>query len=253
MRLLSVALPLLAVLTPCCLIAQEIQPVPAKRTTPPFTRMQSFGITAGYSNSSSHILEGKAQSRKLFESGFSYSRLLFRWNNTNIQYDGEFLPVSFISDPVEHVTVTQTAISPFTSKYTYVPIPACHGGTVSEPVGPPSDHASLETTTECSRRWTYSAEALPAGFQWNFRTKHRLQPILMAHAGVMYSTRAEPSEGGENWNYAFDIGGGVEWFQSAHRSWRLEYRVHHLSNDEQYTTNSGADNGTFRLSYIFGK
>lgn len=252
MRLLSVALPLLAAaVAPCCLICQETQPQPANTTPPPFTRKQSFGFTASYSNDSSPILFGVARDRKLFESGVTYSRSLWRWRGSNLQYDGEFLPLSFTGDPTERYTIVEG--SEHQSGSFILTDETCHAGTTTGITDPQNPATTYSIVTTCSRQWNYSPSISPIGFQWNFRDKHRLQPIAMGHYGWTYSTLTDSNSGNAQWSHTFDFGAGVEWFQTARRSWRLEYRIRDLSNDKRYANNVGVDNGTFRLSYVFGK
>jgi len=224
-----------------------------KPVDPYYGRVNSFGVFTAYSNDSSHILLGVAENRKLLSFGASYSRRLWQGKVVSWQYDGEILPVALESDPVLTETVTYTSPISGTLSGTLEPVGACYPASQSFSVKEGGVVYTGTDTVVCKRRWTIGEGISPVGFQWNFRPKHRMQPILMGHGGYMYSTRAIPIEGAGSFNFTFDFGGGVEWFQSTKRSWRAEYRYHHISNDDTANQNPGIDNGVFQLSYVFGR
>ena len=244
---LVLALSLAVLLWPLAVFPQ------AAPVNPYYSRVNSFGIFTAYSNDSSHILLGVAQNRKLLSFGASYSRRLIQGRVVNWQYDGEILPVALESDPVLTDTVTYTSPVAQTLTERSEPIAACRSASesFSFPAGE-TVYAGTVTAT-CSRRWTIGEGMSPVGFQWNFAPRRRIQPILMGHGGYMYTTQAIPQDGAGNFNFTFDFGGGVEWFRSAKRSWRAEYRYHHISNHDTANLNPGIDNGVFQVSYVFGR
>ena len=46
---------------------------------------------------------------------------------------------------------------------------------------------------------------------------------------------------------------GFEFYRSAKKSFRVEYRYHHISNDYTADQNPGIDNGLFQVTYAFGR
>jgi opacity protein-like surface antigen len=248
MRFFPAAYVAAAVLWPAAAFSQAAAPI-----TPYYSRANSFGIFAAYSNDSSHMIMGVAENRKLLSFGASYSRRIWQGRVVNWQYDGEILPVALESDPVIQEATTYT--SPVQEKLTATgePVSTCHAasGSFSQSVGGIVYAGTYSDS--CSRRWTIGEGISPVGFQWNFMPKRRVQPILMGHGGYMYSTQAIPVDGSGSFNFTFDFGAGVEWFRANRHSWRAEYRYHHISNHDTANVNPGIDNGVFQLSYVFGR
>jgi opacity protein-like surface antigen len=69
----------------------------------------------------------------------------------------------------------------------------------------------------------------------------------------MYSTRPIPDESAGSFNFTFDFGAGVEFWRSASKSVRIDYRYHHISNHYTAPDNPGIDNGLFQVTYAFGR
>jgi hypothetical protein len=105
----------------------------------------------------------------------------------------------------------------------------------------------------CTRRWVLGEGISPIGLQWNFLPRRKLQPVIEGHVGYMYSAHAIPVNDAGSFNFTFDVGAGFELYRSQTRSFRVEYRYHHISNDETATANPGVDNGVLQLSWVFGR
>lgn len=226
-----------------------------KTESPYYGRVNTFGILAAYSNDSSHMLLGEAERRKLLSFGVSYNRRIFLNRIVNWQYSGELLPVALESDPLARVVDYQTApttattilsssplvvCAPFTEHYNYVDSSGVtYSGTISF-----SCHG---------RQWTIGQAMSPVGFQWNFLTRHKIQPFFVGHGGYMYTTRPIPIPGAGSFNFTFDLGLGVELYRSKRQSLRAEYRYHHISNHYTALENPGIDSGLFQLTYCFGR
>ncbi|HEX8712193.1 MAG TPA: acyloxyacyl hydrolase [Terracidiphilus sp.] len=219
-----------------------------------YSRTNSFGFFIAYSNDSSHMLLGDAEQRKLLEFGASYSRRLLIGREVNWQYSAEFLPIAVESDPLTRVVISQT--SP--SKETIVmdgksPFVTCHPPAYAfSVVDGDTTYAGTETLSCRGRRWTMGEAMSPIGMQWNFRPAYKLQPFLNWHGGFMYSTKEIPVDSAGSFNFTFGIGAGLELYRTRTRSFRLEYRYHHISNDETATSNPGIDNSLFQVTYTFG-
>ncbi len=221
----------------------------------PYARKNSFGALIAYSNDSSHVLLGDAERRKLLNIGVSYSRRLLLTHFLDWQYDGELLPVALESDPLTRRVNVQSSptnstivddlespmltCTPIVNPYTY----EWNGVT----------YAGVDTFTCHGRQWTIGEAISPVGFQWNFLPRRKIQPLLEGHGGYMYSTQPIPVSYAGSFNFTFDLGGGVEYFQSHSRSIRVEYRYHHTSNHNTANQNPGIDNGLFQVSYLFGR
>jgi Lipid A 3-O-deacylase (PagL) len=222
---------------------------------PYYSRVNTFGFLAAYSNDSSHMLLGVSQNRKLLNFGATYSRRLFQNRTVNWMYNAEILPVALESDPVLHDVTTYTL--PFPSPplaSSYEPIAPCHSGsgTATFTAGGGVVY-SYNYTDTCSRRWTIGEGISPVGMQWNFLPRRKLQPVILGHGGYMYSTQPIPDGGSGSFNFTFDFGVGLELYRTRTRSVRLDYRYHHISDHYTTVENPGIDNGLFTLTYSFGR
>jgi opacity protein-like surface antigen len=107
--------------------------------------------------------------------------------------------------------------------------------------------------TNCGRRWTYAQGLSPAGTRINLLPHRRLQPTASFLAGYILSAKKIPLDSAGAFNFTFEFGAGLEYYQSQSRSIRLEYQVHHFSNAYTADTNPGVDNGLFKVTYNFGR
>jgi hypothetical protein len=212
-----------------------------------FARKNTLGVFAGYSSNSSHILLGDAEQRKLLQFGVSYSHRLVLNETLNWQFSAEVMPVSLVGDPLTRFVNNQTKPtkktfegtipSPFAISYNYTQDGVNYTGT--------------ETITCSGRRWTMGEALSPFGMQLNFMPHRKLQPFVIGHGGYMYSTRPVPDDGAGSFNFAFDCGAGLEYFQAKSKSVRVEYRYHHFSNAGTAGSNPGVDNGVLQVTYSF--
>ncbi len=234
---------------PICSSGQERQP------RLDYARRNSFGILAAYSPDSSHILLGYAQKRKLVNLGISYSRRLLLDRVVDWQYDGEFLPVALESDPLTAYVNQQTSPTPitFTGRLPYSPV-TCSPQSQTYSVTFNGVTYSGTQTEYCSgRQWTIGEAISPVGLEWNFLPRRKIQPLVAGHGGYMYSTHPIPVGGAGSFNFIFDIDAGFEMFRTKTRSFRAEYRYHHISNDNTANQNPGIDSGLLQVSYCFGR
>ena len=223
---------------------------------PYYARKNSFGVFGAYSGNSSHILLGYAENRKLVDFGVSYNRRLLIGSAVNWLYSLELLPVALESDPVGTETINQ--VTPVVSKTTYdfgAQFVTCAPATV--PYSFASENGVVYSGTftyACSgRRWTIGEAMSPIGMQWNFFPRHKIQPFFTGHGGYMYSTQPIPIIQAGSFNFTFDLGAGFEIYRSLHKSIRVEYRYHHISNHNTAQENPGIDSGLFQATYVIGR
>lgn len=252
-RTRTVSLIRVATLLACALTAWSAV---AQDTRGLYERKNAFGVFLAYSNDSSHILLGDAERRKLLEFGVVYNRRLLAGPRVNWQYSAEVMPVALESDPMTEEVVTQTSPKPATFTLKNLdPLVQC--GEFREPYQETDPQGTVYSGTDLffcrGRRWTVGQAMSPVGFQWNFRPQRQLQPYLIGHGGYLYSTKAIPTVYSGAFNFTFDFGFGVEWFQTAARSLRLDWRIHHISNHGTAFENPGIDNGVLQLTYAFGR
>ncbi len=236
---------------------------------PYYSRRNTFSFFTEYSPNSSHIIQGDAQNRRLFTLGAAYSRRLWLGRAADFQYLIELRPVMIESDPVVANTGTATVSSDpvavfngtFPYKYSYVQASACHPSVYK---GGANDLFPTYTVTvtltgqlTCSRQTTFGEGFSPIGFKVNFAPRHRIQPVLTALAGYMFSTQPIPVPDAGSYNFTYEFGAGFEVFRSREhlgkRSVRLEYRFHHFSNAYTASENPGVDSQLVQASYSFGR
>jgi hypothetical protein len=101
-------------------------------------------------------------------------------------------------------------------------------------------------------RSTYVTAFSPLGYKFSVFPNRRIQPFVTGLGGFAVATRDIPVFNSSAFNYTFEAGAGVEWFQSHTRSCRFEYRYHHLANTGA-AENPGIDSGVVKVTYSFGR
>lgn len=221
----------------------------------PRNQISSF---AEYSNDSSHIVLGVSENRKLAAVGGTYARRLLRTPAFVWQWMVEVRPFMLESDPVGSRQVTPQPGSGDSPTNTVLSlqrasdcVPVNEVVSVSNPVDPqPITFTVVET---CGRRWTYAAGLSPLGQKIHFLPRRRVEPFVVGNAGFLVAAHPIPLETARRFNFTFEFGAGVEWIYKPQRTWAVEYRVHHLSNDFTAQSNPGVDSGTFKVTYSFSR
>jgi hypothetical protein len=235
------------------LLAGSIASAQKTNDSPPFARVNSFGVLSAFSGDSSHMFLGVAQNRRLLDIGVAYSRRLILGRVVNWQYDAELLPVALESDPVVHSVLNQqtptvqTFVSDYRQWQACVPISRSYSDTLSNGIV-----YSGTIVTICNRTWTIGEAFSPFGFQFNFRPRNKVQPFIIGHGGYMYSTHPIPIDSAGSFNFTFDLGAGIEIYRSETKSICVDYRYHHISNHETANINPGIDSGVIQVRYTFG-
>ncbi len=216
----------------------------------------TYSAFVEYSNDSSHIILGVAPNRKFASVGFQYERRLLSNRAFVWRYAAEFRPLILESDPTATVTISIIAPPPaITITEPVAAAPQCVAGqrtfSGTDPIT--GIHYSENILTTCGRRWTYAQGLSPAGTRINLLPHRRLQPTASFLAGYMLSTKNIPIDSAGAFNFTFEFGAGLEYYQSQSRSIRFEYQIQHLSNAYTAETNPGIDNGLFKMTYNFGR
>jgi len=239
MRTRSARLLILLTLATTALHAQDLQP---------YSRRNTFSIFTEYSNTSSHILLGISQNRRLTALGLTYSRRLLHTRYADWNYNLELRPLNFIQEPtVAFRDSAGSVIAPNPIQRT------CTSGTFKIPGNPGSGFPGYTYTQTCGTRWTYAGGLSPLGQRINIAPRHRLQPFVVSNAGFLAATRDIPVNNSSRFNFTFEFGAGLELFHDHRHSWSAEYRIHHISNAYTGTNNPGIDNQILKLTYSFGR
>jgi hypothetical protein len=210
-----------------------------------YSQRERVTVGVEYSNTSSHILLGTAQNRRIAGLDIGISRRLVRSRYVDWSYDVLLRPVVFVQDPVSTVMITGIGASQ-------------PGSIVSEPVQRACVSGSgqglgYSFTQTCGTRWTYAGGFSPLGQRFNFAPRHRLQPLLAGNGGLLIATRNIPASNAARRNFTFEFGAGLEYFTDARHSLTVDYRIQHLSNGYTGETNPGIDSQIVRVAYSFGR
>lgn len=243
-RLLSLFLTIIALASPAL----------AQPDSAPYTRKNSFGILAAYSNDSSHIFVGLAEQRKLLNLGVSYTRRLVAGRVVNFQYDAELLPVALESDPLSRVVNVQTSPKKTTMVFDGGPIISCSRQVIDYTYTVDgTTYSGTDTFTCHGRQWTMGESMSPFGMQFNFIPRRRLQPLIETHGGYMFSAQQIPISSAGSFNFTAEAGVGFEYFRNHRQSIRVEYRYHHISDADTSFFNPGIDNSVLQVAWVFGR
>jgi opacity protein-like surface antigen len=218
-----------------------------------YSRLNTFGVFGEYSNDSSHIVLGLSQNRKLLDLGGTYSRRVLLNRHVDGQYMAELRPVMFESDPVFYETIAFSSPPPartFSNDQTEAYVCRPSSATFSS-VYQGVTYSETDTII-CRRRWTFGEGFSPLGFKLNFFPRRRIQPVLTILGGYMFAARPIPVADASSANFTFSLGAGFEWYRSATRSIRAEYRFHHLSN-AGIADDPGIDSQLVQITYAFGR
>jgi hypothetical protein len=222
-----------------------------------YSNRRVFSGFVEYSNDSSHMLLGYAEGRQISAVGLGMERRSFLSNHLSGAYLAEVRPFMSVTDPtMKGFTLefpqqpSYSGIVSFTS-----PVP------VDKPVSSTPLNVLLITQNQVyagtatylgGTRSTYVTAFSPLGYKLSAFPSRRIQPFVTGLGGFAVATRDIPVFNSSAFNYTFEVGGGVEWFQTHTRSCRFEYRYHHLANTGA-AENPGIDSGVLKVTYSFGR
>ncbi len=240
----------------CCVVLPILHGAYGQERSGLLVKNSTF-VDLEYSNTSSHFLIGTTQNRRVAGVEVGLSRRLGRTRFFDWTYDLAIIPVFFIQDPTATISSTYQVVGfpvngpfPVSSQ----PIPrACVSSSYPDPNAPPQPGLTVTLHQECGTRWTYSGGLSPLGQRLNFLPGRRLEPLVLANAGFLVSTRDVPADLSSAFNFTFEFGTGLEWHQDSRRSWTIEYVAHHLSNRALGINNPGVDNQIIRVKLRTGR
>ncbi len=167
--------------------------------------IQSIGIFASYSPTSSHILIGTAQQRRIFTSGLEYTHRVRENDWLRLDYSASFSPMYRESDP--DMVATETSILGFEM---VTPIPPQRVDIVSyAPIGNicygPGSCSPIYPIYGRSEK-TSGSEVVPIGGRFVFNTRWHAKPTFLAGAGFVISSRDIPVDNSASFNFDFSLG-----------------------------------------------
>lgn len=195
------------------------------------TGANEFQVWGGYSPDSLTWI-GKSEARRLFMAGGGWRRVLLATDSVAWKFTLDIVPVALVSQPTVNGTETVQDAGKIAAE--------CQAlGLNCGAIG---------------RRTTYGVGFAPIGFEFNFRRRHRVQPIVGINAGLLRFSREVPIVNSASINFTFSFGTGLQIFTSPSRSITVGYRFHHISNADSGTPfNPGIDSNFLYLGYSFHK
>ncbi len=243
MNLRLLATPLLVLLSVLPAAAQDWKP---------YSRSNTFSFFTEYSNTSSHIILGVSQNRRLAGFGLTYTRRVLHLTYADLNYAVELHPVTLFQQPYATDTLIRFGTTPVVGvgSSSGSTISPCRAGTIFDPGFPPP---GITYNRTCETRWSYTGGLSPLGVRINIAPRQRLQPFVVGNAGFLVSTHDIPYDNSARFNFTFEFGAGLELFHDHSRSIAAEYHIHHLSNAYRAFNNPGIDNQILKLTYSFGR
>jgi hypothetical protein len=206
----------------------------------------SFGISTSYSPSSSHILIGDAEERRILTLGLEYTRLLSRGQHLRLDYEGSVMPLYEETDPFAEGTYFSLAGQSIVTQQPPTRIVYAIRGPVGTIAA--GNGTTVPVFALTGRQDTYAAAFTPLGARISALPRRRIQPSFSIDLGFVLAARDLPIDNSDWFNYLFSFGPGVQLFTDAHTSWRLEYLYRHTSNAGRGAQNPGVDQGVVRVT-----
>ena len=195
------------------------------------TGANEYQVWGGYSPDSLSWI-GKSEARRLFMAGAGWRRVLLSTNGFAWKFTLDIVPVALVSQP----TLNGIETVPNATKI----VAQCQAAGIN--CGP------------AGRRTTYGIGFAPIGFEFNFRRRKRVQPVLGINAGLLHFTRDVPIAHSAATNFTFSWGAGLQIFTSPSKSVTVGYRFHHISNANSGDPfNPGIDSNFIYVGYSFHK
>lgn len=183
-----------------------------------------YEIWSGYSPSSLQWI-GKTEARHLFLAGFGWRRVILASNAVAWKFTVDVVPLALVSQPTVTGSAPLFSGTPPNLTVTGCDTPNSTQETVINFAG-----TNLGPCEHASRRTTRGIGLEPVGFDFNFRRRHRFQPVVGINGGFLKFTRDVPISNSNSFDFTFSLRGAIQVFTSESHSVTVGYRFHHISN-----------------------
>ena len=244
--MLSRVVTVFLLLIPKITFAQHPAPSPDFRTDAFHEGGNEYEIWSGYSGNSLQWI-GKTEGRRLFMAGFGWRRVILASNSVAWKFTVDTVPIALLSQP----TVAESSPN-FTGTPPNLVFSGCTGPQQTFEVVNNLAGQDLGPCAHASRRITRGIGLEPVGFDFNFRRRHRIQPVAGINGGFLKFPRDVPISNSNSFNFTFSLRGGVQIFTGESRSLTIGYRFHHISNANTGNPfNPGIDSNFIYAGYSF--
>jgi lipid A 3-O-deacylase PagL len=179
-----------------------------------------YEVWSGYSPSSLQWI-GKTEGRRLFMAGFGWRRVILASNSVAWKFTVDTVPIALVSQPTIVFSQNVTAIGQSIT---------CDGPTVVAEQVADFSGVHMGPCAHPGRRVTRGIGLEPVGFDFNFRRRHRFQPVVGINGGFLKFTRDVPISNSNSFNFTFSLRGAMQIFTNESHSITIGYRFHHISN-----------------------
>jgi len=203
-----------------------------------------YEIWSGYSPWSIQWI-GKTEARHLFMTGMGWRRVILASDSVAWKYTVDVVPVVLVAQPTIVGSGALFSGTPPNLTFVGCDSPQSVHETVNDVSG-----LNLGPCQHPGRRTTYGFSLEPVGFDFNFRRRHRFQPVAGINGGFALFTHDVPVSNSNSFNFTFSLRGGLQIFTSQSRSITVGYRYHHTSNANTGNPfNPGIDSNFMYVEY----
>ena len=110
-----------------------------------------------------------------------------------------------------------------------------------DPVVLVSQPRNVKGTPSGGREWIYGGGLTPFGVRFDLLPRRRLQPFVNASGGGVLFTRAAPYSDATKFNFMFEAGAGLRYYERNGRALTFGWKFHHISNNYRVPDNPGID------------
>ncbi|HJZ80631.1 MAG TPA: acyloxyacyl hydrolase [Pyrinomonadaceae bacterium] len=168
-------------------------------------RWSEWGVWGDISFDSATLI-GTTPNARFGNVGLRYGRVLAASKTVAFEWTIDAIPLSIFSG--DRFTVTPTATGPLITH---------------------------------DRKSVYGWGAAPIGLKFNFRRNRSVQPFGQVTGGFLYFSDQVPVAGSSQYNFTFDLSGGMQIVNSKRRAFTVGYKFQHISNGNTGTLNPGVD------------
>ncbi|MFQ5707687.1 MAG: acyloxyacyl hydrolase [bacterium] len=196
--------------------AKQVHAEPSRALVPLVKGRREFSLWAGFSfNSPSGYYLGITGDREFFIAGIRFGTIVAANRNVALEYVFDLIPAAVVTNN---------------------PIHQVDGAPLSNGENQPVHRGSV-----------YGAGLAPIGLQLYMWPRNRLRLFFGGTGGFLSFLKDVPVLDARKFNFAFDLGLGVQMITRSNLAVTFGYKLHHLSNANTADSNPGLDANIFYL------
>lgn len=180
--------------------------------------MNELSIWAGGSFHTPTLI-GTTEDSKLITVGIRYGRIFATSKRVAYEYTVDAVPLTMVSVP--RFSIRQTGAGLF------------------------------DFPVEKTRKYIRGGGISPVGFKINFKRRSRIQPFVSTSGGILYFREPVPVPEATQFNFTFDVGGGLQILTRSRKAFAIGYKFQHISNANGSRVNPGIDSNVLYIGFSF--